>query len=167
VDDAELGIENLGAWALMATLDEFKPHRVALKSRVIPESPRAVMSREYLCGTTKPDTAHIVHEVKVRDAYGKMQRVRALIDRGATSIFMAPRLRRRLWIRDEPALTATVGLDGRLMVEAKDSWKTTIVVRYLDQLAPVDEPEVLIVPTRAYDLVLGMPWFTARNPEID
>jgi len=60
-----------------------------------------------------------------------------------------------------------VGLDGRVMVEAKDSRKATISVRYLDQLAPVDEPEVLIVPMRAYDLVLGMPWFTAQNPEID
>jgi len=167
VDDAELGMEKLGAGALMATLDEVKPHLVALKSRVILESPRAVMSSQYLCGTTRPDTAHIVHEVEVRDAHGEMQRVRALIDCGATSIFMAPRLRRRLGIRDEPALTATVGLDGRVMVEAKDSWKATISVRYLDQLAPVDEPEVLIVPMRACDLVLGMLWLTARNPEID
>jgi hypothetical protein len=53
------------------------------------------------------------------------------------------------------------------MVEAKDSRKATISVHYLDQLAPVDKPEVLIVPIRAYDFVLGMPWFTARNPEID
>jgi hypothetical protein len=52
------------------------------------------------------------------------------------------------------------------MVEAKDSRKATISVRYLDQLARVDEPEVQIVPQRAYNLVLGMPGFTAWNPEI-
>ena len=149
MDDAELAMETLGAPALMATLDEVKPHRVALKSRVILESPRAVMSRQYLCGTTRPNTAHIVHEVDVRDAHGDMQRLRALIDCGATSIFMAPRLQRRLGIRDKPALTAMVSLDGRVMVETKDSWKATISVRYLDQLAPVDEPEVLIVPMPA------------------
>jgi hypothetical protein len=149
VDDAELGMEKLGVWALMATLDDVKPHRLALQSRVILDSHRAVMSSHHLCGTPKPDTAHIVHEVEVRDAHGEMQRVGALIDCVATSILSAPRLRRRLGIRDEPALTATVGLDGRVMVEAKDSRKATISVRYLDQLAPVEEPEVFIVPMRA------------------
>jgi hypothetical protein len=73
VDDAELEMEKLGARPLMATLDEVKPHRVALKSRVILESPRAVMSSQYLCGTTRLDTAHIVHEVEVRDTHGEMQ----------------------------------------------------------------------------------------------
>jgi len=53
------------------------------------------------------------------------------------------------------------------MVEAKDSRKATISVQYLDQLAPLDQPEVLIVPKWAYDLVLGMQWFMALNPEID
>jgi hypothetical protein len=32
---------------------------------------------------------------------------------------------------------------------------------------PVDEPDVLVVPMMAYDLVLGLPWFQSRNPEID
>jgi hypothetical protein len=43
----------------------------------------------------------------------------------------------------------------------------TISVQYLKHLAPVDESEVLVVPIKAYDLVLGLPWFRARNPEID
>jgi len=50
------------------------------------------------------------------------------------------------------------------MVEAKDSRMSTISVRYFDQLAVVGKAEILIVPMRAYDLVLGMPWFMARNP---
>jgi len=75
VDNAELGMEMLGARAVMVTLDEVKPHRVASKSRVILESPMAVMSRQYLCGTTRPGTAHIVHEVEVRDRQSELQRV--------------------------------------------------------------------------------------------
>jgi hypothetical protein len=64
---------------------------------------------------------------------------------------MAPWLQRRLGIQDKPALTATVGLDGRVMVEAKASRKATISAGYLVQLARVDEPDVPIVPIRAYE----------------
>jgi hypothetical protein len=30
---------------------------------------------------------------------------------------------------------------------------------------PVDEPDFLVVPMIAYDLVLGLPWFQSSNPE--
>ena len=53
------------------------------------------------------------------------------------------------------------------MQYAKDSRKTRMTVQYLDYLAPLDESEVLVVPIRAYDLVLGLPWFQKRNPDID
>jgi hypothetical protein len=53
------------------------------------------------------------------------------------------------------------------MVSAKESRKTSISVQYIEHLAPVDEPQVLIVPMKAYDLVHGLNWFKARNPEID
>jgi len=88
----ELGMEKLDAQALMATLDEVQPHRISLQSRLVLESPRARMLSKYLCGTEIPDLAHIVQEVQIRDRNGEMQRVRVLIDCGATSIFMAPRL---------------------------------------------------------------------------
>jgi hypothetical protein len=55
---------------LMATMDSIQPHRIALKSRVLLESPKALMSSQYLCGTS-----HIIHEVFVRDGNGEMQRV--------------------------------------------------------------------------------------------
>ena len=96
-----------------------------------------------------------------------MQRVQALIDCGATSVFMAPRLLKRLGISHEAAHTTTLGLGGQIMQHAKDSRKTSITVQYMEHLAPVTEPEVLVVPMRAYDLVLRLPWFRARNPEID
>jgi len=85
--------------ALMATMDSLQPHRIALKSRVVLESPKALMSSQYLCGTSRPDTSHIVHDVFIRDGSGQMQSVRALINCGATSIFMAPRLRKRLGVK--------------------------------------------------------------------
>jgi len=56
------------------------------------------MLSQYLCGTETPDSAHIVHEVQIPDRNGEMQRVRVIIDCGVTSIFMAPRLLKRLWI---------------------------------------------------------------------
>jgi len=156
-----------GTWALIATLEAIQPHRIALKPRVILESPRAHMFSQYLCGTETPNSAHIIHEVKIRDLHGEMQCVRALIDRGATSIFMAPRLLSTLGLPHEAAHKTTLGLNRQVMEHARDSWKPTISAQYFDHLAPVDEPEVLVVPIKAYDLVIGLPWFRARNPEID
>jgi len=163
----ELGMEEVGAQALMATLDEVQPHQISLTSRVVLESPRATMLSQYLCGTETPDSAHIIHEVQIRDRNGKMQRIRALIDCGATSIFMAPRLLKRLGISHEAAHITTLSLDGEVMHHAKDSRKIRITIQYLDYLAPVHQSDVLVVPMRAYDLVLGLPWFHKRNPDID
>jgi hypothetical protein len=80
---------------------------------------------------------------------------------------MAPRLLRKLGLPHEAAHTTTLGLIGHVIEHARDSRKTIISAQYFDHLAPVDEPEVPVVPITAYDLVLGLPWFQARNPEID
>jgi hypothetical protein len=117
------------------------------------------MLSQYLCGTEIPDSAHIVHKVHIRDRNGEMQPLRALIDCGATSIFMAPRLLKRLGISHEAAHITTLGLNGGVMQHAKDSRKTRITVQYMDYLAPVDESDVLVLPMRVYDLLLGLPWF--------
>jgi len=37
----------------------------------------------------------------------------------------------------------------------------------MEHLSPVQEAEVLVVPMRAYDLGLGLPWFQSRNPDVD
>jgi len=163
----ELGLERIGMRSLMATLDEIQPQWIAKNLRVILEPPPAPMSSQYLCGPRKPDTSHTVHELYVRDVHGDRQCIRALIDCGATSIFMAPRLLRRLGLPSEPAHITTLGLDSRVMMSVKDSRKTTILCQYIEHSAPVDEPDVLVVPMVAYDLVLGLPWFQSRNPEID
>jgi hypothetical protein len=64
------------------------------------------------------------------------------------------------------AHTTTYGLDGGVLAHARDSRKTRLALTYFEK-QPVDEPEALIVPMTAYDLVLGLPWFKSRNPEID
>ena len=53
------------------------------------------------------------------------------------------------------------------MMSAKESRKASLLVQYFEHLKPVDESEVLVVPMKAYDLVLGLTWFKARNPEND
>jgi len=162
----ELGLENLGNRAIFATLDKIQPHRIALKSRVILEG-QALMSSQYVCGTDRPDSAHIVHEVLVWNIHGNMQRVKALIDCGATSIFTSPSLLKKLQLPHEPAFTSTQGFNGQVIMSAKESRKASLLVQYFEHLKLVDESEVWVVPMKAYDLVLGLPWFKARNPEMD
>jgi hypothetical protein len=53
------------------------------------------------------------------------------------------------------------------MVGAKESRKTSISVQYFIHQAPVDYPELLIIPMKVYDLLHRLPWFKARNLEID
>ena len=72
---------------------------------------------------------------------------------------MSPRLLWRLGLRHQAAHTTTLGLNRHVIEHANDSGTTTISVQYLKHLAPVDESEVLVVPIKAYDLVLGLPWF--------
>jgi hypothetical protein len=143
--------------------------RIALKSRVRLEAPRsqALFSSQYLCGSSRPDTSHVIHEISIQDVQGNWTRVKALIDCGATSIFASPKLIEILGLQTQEAHTTTYGLDGNVMSHAKDSRKTRLSVSYFEHEQPVDESEVLIVPMMAYDLVLGLRWFKARNPEID
>jgi hypothetical protein len=152
-------------------------HQITLKSRVRLEAPRHlhVLSSQYPCGSSQPDTCHVVHEVSVQDTQGIWIRVRVLIDCGATSIFASPLLVAKLGLETEHAHITTYGIDGRVLAYTRDSRKARLPVKYFAQ-APVDEPEardlvdeseVLIVPMTAYDLVLGLQWLKTRNPEID
>jgi hypothetical protein len=42
-----------------------------------------------------------------------------------------------------------------------------ITVQCMDYLAPVDRSDVLVMPMRAYNLVLGLPWFNNQIHDID
>jgi hypothetical protein len=72
---------------------------------------------------------------------------------------MAPMILKRLGMSHKAAHITTLGLNERMMQHAKDSKKMQITVQYLNYLAPLDESDVLVVPMRAYDLVLGLLWF--------
>jgi hypothetical protein len=109
----------------------------------------------------------VIHEISIQDVEGNWIRVQERIDCGATSIFASPRLIEILGLQTQQAHTTTYGLDGKVMSHAKDSRKTRLSVSYFEHEQPVDESEVSIVPMTAYDLVLGLPWLKARNPEID
>jgi len=152
---------------LMATTDSIQPHGIAFKSRVLMESSKAHLSSQYLWGTSRRDTSHSIHEVFIRDESGEMQRVRALIHCGAKSICMTPRLRKRLGLAEAPAYVTTLGHNGKVMAHASESRNTTFTVQYMEHLSPVQGSEVLVVPMRAYDLVLGLPCLQSRNPDVD
>jgi hypothetical protein len=122
LDVMESGLENLRNRALCTTLDEIHPHRIALKSNVILAG-RALMSSQYLCGIERPDSVHIILEVLLRNIHGNMQRVKALIDCGATSIIISLTLLRKLELPHKPALTSTQGVNGHVMMSARQvSW---------------------------------------------
>jgi len=58
---------------VMAMMDSIQPHRIALNSRVLMQCLNTQLSSQYLCGTSRPDTSHIIHEVFIRDGSGEMQ----------------------------------------------------------------------------------------------
>jgi len=73
MDERELGLKSLGMRALMATLEEIEPHQIPLRPSVVLDSPKALMSGQYLCGTARPDASHIVHAVQIRDQPRELQ----------------------------------------------------------------------------------------------
>jgi len=93
--------------------------------------------------------SHLIHQVVIRERSREMQQVRALIICRVTSIFMAPILRKRLGLVDEPAYVTTLGLNGHLMTHLSNSQKTAFTVLYLEHLSPVEESEARVVPMRA------------------
>jgi len=92
--------------------------------------------------------------------------VKALLDSGTSSCFVAPRLLTMLRMRQRtPAHITTVGIGGHVIMPARDSTKVDLDMRYFDR--EVVEHDILCIPIRDYDLVLGLPWFTTWNPQID
>jgi hypothetical protein len=53
------------------------------------------------------------------------------------------------------------------MMSARESRKASLLVLYFEHLKSVHESEVLVVPMKAYNLVVALLRFKARNLEID
>jgi len=78
-----------------------------------------------------------------------MQRVKGKIDRGATSFCITPSLLRKLELPHKPAFTSTHGLNGQVMMSAKERWKASHLGQYFEHLELVDGSEVLVVRMKA------------------
>ena len=167
MDEPEVGLQSLCMRVLRATLEEIQPHRISLRLWVVFDSPKALMLSQYLCGTRRPDSSHAVHKVQIRDPHRELQRIRALSDCRATSICIAPQLLNILGLPHQAAHITTHGLDGQVIVHARECCKTVIMVHYSDHLAPVHEPEQLVIAMRGFNLALGLQWFTTGKLEID
>ena len=129
------------------------------------------LGSQYLCGASVPDSQHLTLQIDASkpDAPRVTRTVRALIDCGATSNFISPRLSERLGLAFTEANTATYGVDGKTLCEAETSRQCDVIVAYggdLNHLSP-HQITALVVEMEAYDLILGMPWFAAEDPEID
>jgi hypothetical protein len=141
-------LENLGNRAISATLDKIQQHQIALKSRVIVAG-RAPIPSQYLCGTERPDSVNIVHEVLVQNIHGIMKRFKPLIASGATSIVISPSLLRQLELPHKSVFTSTQGLNGQVMMSAKERQKASHLFQYVEHVKPVDKSEVIAVPMKA------------------
>ena len=144
---------------LLATIDEgASPHYIALKLRIMLEVPSTFLfsPNRYLCGTARPSTSQVVHDVQIANTSGKMIIDMVLIDCGATSIFISPKLVRSLGLETSPAFITTLGLGGAILAHARDSRRVRTTMCYFPHLAPVNESDILVVNMTAYDLVLGL-----------
>jgi hypothetical protein len=60
-----------------------------------------------------------------------------------------------------------LGLDGHLMAHTSERRKTVFMVQYMEHLSPILELEVVVVAMWAHHLVLGLPWFQSRDPDVN
>jgi hypothetical protein len=160
------GMEMMGAQAPWGTLDEVQPQRISPKSQVDLESPRARMLSQYLGRADIMSSANRVRKYQIRVKNSHMIRVRALIDCGATSIFMACSLVKRFGISHEAAQITTLGINRKVIQHEKVRRRMWITVLSWRSLTLVDECVVLVVLMHAYDLVFGEHWFQRCNPNI-
>jgi hypothetical protein len=134
---------------------------------VVLQAPKAYLSSQYLCATDSRRHEHIVLEVMVIDSRGHLRQVRALVDCGATSIFVSPRLVEKLGLSTKKANITTLGINGQVLEKSDDSRMVELSVQYMPHRVSIVESDVLVVPIQAYDMVLGTPWFRDQRPLID
>ena len=150
------------------------PTIFALQSRAHLQPSRAeanYLGSQYLCGASAPDSQHITLRIEASNPETRnvTRTVRALVDCGATSNFISPKLSERLRLASTKANTATYGVDGKTLCEAEASRQCDVIVAYEGDLNHISPHQItaLVVEMEAYDVILGMPWFAAEDPEID
>jgi len=104
--------------------------------------------------------------IQIPGKNGEMQCVPALIDCGATSIHMTPRLQVTRDITSGGTNHHPCH-DQRCDATCKGHRKTWITVYYLDYLTPVDKVDMLVMLMHSYDSARGLLWFHKQNLVID
>ena len=152
----------------------YDPTIFALRARAHLQPSRAeanYLGSQYLCGASAPDSQHITLRIETSnpETCNVTRTVRALVDCGATSNFISPRLSERLRLASTKANTATYGVNGKTLCEAEASRQCDVIVAYKEELNHVSPHQItaLVVEMETYDVILGMPWFETENPEID
>jgi len=111
--------------------------------------------------------AHIVHEHYVWNVHNQWKCIRALINCGATSVFMGPRLLQQIELLSELAHITIVCIYTQTMMSVKDSWKMTIWCQNLNTLKLVKQHHGFFVSMAAYIQILGHLSFLSMNSELD
>lgn len=78
---------------------------------------------------------------------------------------MTPSLLKRLSISNQATHITTLDMDGGGIQHGKDSRKMQSILQYLDYLALVHKSNGLVMPMRAYDLLLGLQWIPNQHPD--
>jgi len=148
---SELELQSLRRRALIATSEEIEWHQISSRPQDVLGSPKALMSSKYLCRMVRPDSSLIVYKVLVWDQYKELQRIRALIDSGATSMFVSLQPCNGHGLPHKAVHITTHGFDGPRIAHVREGHQTARTVHYLNHLAPVHEPEVLVVVITAHN----------------
>jgi hypothetical protein len=127
VHDSELGLVNLRNQAIFRAFDEIQLHYIAVKSLVIFDC-QPLMSSLPLGGTEKLDLAHIINVVLTQNIHGTMNRVKAVIESGATHIIMSPRFLRILKLPHESVFPSFQCLNVQVIMSTMDSRKASLLV---------------------------------------
>jgi hypothetical protein len=111
------------------------------------------MASQYLCGTARSLSSHIVHDVPQEEKYCELQFIQAFMYCGATSIHGSPQLGIKLEPPHEAAHITTRSLTGEEVLHGMVSHNTAMLVQGMDDFVPIHEEVVLIIGIGAYDLV--------------
>ena len=152
---------------IKATLDEIHLFRNSLSLRVVIESPMSLMPGPYWWGSSVHNSSHIFRENWIYDPLRTLQWTQAFIECCTTCNCIHPKLLNRLILPQKVIQYTSDSDSGQVVVQVREIARPVMTARYIDQLAPECEPEVVTVLMQVYNTVQGVPWFKTQQPEID
>jgi hypothetical protein len=104
----------------MGISEEIQSHQIPSWSRVVLESPKGQMRRQYLNGIARQNSFHIVHKVKIGNQHIELERILGHIDCSATRIFMTPQLLNRLGLPHNAVHITAHCCDGQYIAHLRE-----------------------------------------------